>query len=64
MRVLSWTRQELVESALILIRKKIDLGRRYGELKNLREIEKRLGFSGVAEEVEGLVKEKSADRGS
>ena len=52
---MSWTRQELVESAVAIITKRIDLGRRYGrELENLRRVERRLGFSGVAEEVEAL----------
>jgi hypothetical protein len=54
-RVSSWNRQELVLSALAIIRKRIDLGRSYRrELENLRRIEKRLRFSGVAEEVEEL----------
>ena len=58
---LSWTRTELVDSALKIIKKRIDVGKRYGrELENLRRIEKRLGFSGVTEEVEALAKRYAA----
>jgi len=57
-------RQELVDSALILIKKKIDLGRRYHrELKALHALEKRLGFSGVADEVATLAKSYEESRG-
>jgi hypothetical protein len=46
------SRDQLVNSALAVIRKLIDRGKRYErELHNLRGIEKRLGFSGVTEEV-------------
>jgi len=59
---LSWTRTELVDSALKIIKKRIDVGRRYGrELENLRRIEKRLGFLGVTEEVEALAKQYAED---
>lgn len=51
------SRQDLVDSALTLIRKLIDTGKRYDrELHNLRGIEKRLGFSGVSEEVAAVAK--------
>ncbi|HEX3683191.1 MAG TPA: hypothetical protein VHU83_11705 [Bryobacteraceae bacterium] len=50
-----WERQELVASALAVIKRRIDYGKRYRrELANLRGIERRLGFSGVTEEVEQL----------
>jgi hypothetical protein len=52
-----WSREELVHSSLAVIQKRIDMGKRYHhELHNLRGIEKRLGFSGVTEEVAALAK--------
>lgn len=51
------SRPDLIDSAFTVIRNLIDAGSRYDrELDNLhlRGIEKRLGFSGVAEEVAAL----------
>ena len=55
---MAWSGDELVDFALRIIKKRMDMGRRYGrELKNLRRIEDRLGFSGVTEEVEAFAQQ-------
>ncbi|HEX3683181.1 MAG TPA: hypothetical protein VHU83_11650 [Bryobacteraceae bacterium] len=50
---MSSTRRQLLDFAFLTIKEKIDVGRRYArELNRIREIEQRLGVSGVADKVE------------